>query len=321
MRTGLIALCLLMVSSMAKGQEEPPLAGPQVVEERRDDDIQERHFVPTDRERAARERLRARMLPGLLRELGGRRAPSDLRLSEAQRERIEALQRAFHEELDAHIQNRKAEIVEILRTLGMHEEAAWVDELERGDGARVTELLARAPRAIMTRLAGEDRTRAVERGVVDRQALFRSLSDEQQGALRRLVEIQRELPTNARLNDAVLDVLDDAQRRFVEQRVDQAMSRARQEERRRARRDEMDTERPAEAMGKMDAMAGDTVESPALHDRRGPDRLDRLLERLTPEQRELLADFIERRLLQADRKRRKPPPSMDEVVIPPPSDG
>ncbi len=324
MRLGWMVSCLLVAVSPVLGQEEPPpLAGPRV--EAAPAGAQERHFAPTERERAARERLRARILPGLLRELSSGRAPTDLRLSESQREKIEALRAQFHETLIAHIENRKDEIIDALRTLGMGEEADRIEELDREGGARIVEMLARAPRAIMARLVGEDRMRSVERGEFDRQAIFRSLSSEQQGALRHLIGIQRELPTEADLSDAILDVLDEAQRRFVDQRIDQAMARARDEERRRARRAARPGDRPADAMESMqaagEAAGGAMMDLPSLRDRRQPDRLDRLLERLTPEQREVLADFIERRLLEAERRWRKPPPSMDEVKIPPPDEG
>lgn len=322
MRLGWMVSCMLVVVGPALGQDEPPpLAGPSV--EAEPPGAQDRHFAPTEQERAARERLRAHMLPGLLRELTGRRAPTDLRLSDAQREKIEALRARFREALSAHIENKKSEIIDALRTLGMGEEAERIEGLDREGGVRIAEMLARAPRAIMARLAGEDRMRAVERGEIDRQAIFRSLSSEQQGALRHLVAIQRELPTAADLNDAILDVLGEAQRRFVDQRIDQALARTRDEERRRSRRDTIASDRPGDAMEAMDAegAAESGLELPSLRDRRQPDRLDRLLEQLTPEQREMLADFIERRLLDARRLRRKPPPSMDEVEIPPPGEG
>ena len=322
MRTQLIVSCVLVAASPVLGQDEPsPLAGPRV--EAAQTGAQERHFAPTERDRAARERLRARMLPGLLRELGGGRVPADLRLSEAQREKIEALRAQFHETLIAHIKSRKGEIIDALRTLGMGEEAERIETMERDAGAEIAEMLARAPRAIVAHLTGEDRMRSVERGASDRRAIFRSLSSEQQGALRHLIGIQRELPTEADLSDAILDVLDEAQRRFIDQRIDQALARARDEERRRARRDTAMSDRPTDAMESMqgEGAEGTGLDLPSLRDRRQPDRLDRLLERLTPEQREVLADFIERRLLEAERRWRKPPPSMDEVEIPPPDEG
>ncbi len=102
MRLGWMVSCLLVAVSPVLGQEEPPpLAGPRV--EAAPAGAQERHFAPTERERAARERLRARILPGLLRELSSGRAPTDLCLSESQREKIEALRAQFHETLIAHI--------------------------------------------------------------------------------------------------------------------------------------------------------------------------------------------------------------------------
>lgn len=319
-------------SADAQSAPLPALSGPRI-----DQPITaaDQNFVPTEREREARARLSARMLPTILREMGSRRAPEGVRLSPQQLQQIEALRTTHDDEVNAFIQTRKPEIVANLRGLGLEEFASRIESLERVGAEQVRGMVERGPRAAMMQLVGPEKLARVESGELDRRTLLYSLTPDQRTALESLNSLRQGIPGEDGFSAKMLGVLNDQQRAFVEERLTQVMGRMQRDARATGRAapgtlagapaDAIGEGAPGGAMGgEMSGEVGDPADQPARLRARGtPDRLDRLLQRLTPEQREMLADMIERRMLDGRRGgdalgREKSPPSMEEIDLPPP---
>ncbi len=309
MATRTILTLLLFATPPALAQDDeaaelPALAGPRV-EEPADEGAQA--FMPDEQRLIQRKALEARALPRLLGQMSGRRAEASIRLSPTQQRALTAIRRDFETKITSYLDKHRERIAADLRQLGAERAA---DKLG-GDGEfaarELLELLERVPRDLLSRAAAEQ-------GLddADRRALFRSLDEDQREALLRLVAIQREAPNAREIHDKALAELNDAQRAHVEQEF----ARLHETQNREIRM--------AQEMRGDEMMAPPEDRDMAMRSAQpaGPDRLDRLIAELLPEERELLADLIERRLMMERRQRPgrdKQPPSMDEIEVPPPA--
>ncbi len=311
MRTCKILIPLCLASSLAMGQsadetEPPALSGPKV---RAQGEQPAQAFMPSEQELRQRKAAEARSLPRILRQMSGPRAEASIRLSPDQLQSMRSIREGFNAEIAEYVEQRRTQLLSDLRQLGADQAARRLEHANDLPASQMLELLGGVPQEVLTKMAAEKGATDL-----DRRALYRSLSEPQREALQRLNALQQDAPSGDQVQEALLKELTPAQRTHIQQQFAQMhAAQARDNRKRQMAQDMRETDRVDAAPGSEMAMSDDQIQSPA-----GPDRLDRLIAELLPAEREMLADFIERRLLQnrQGRGRDKPAPAIDELTLP-----
>ncbi len=307
----LVPLCLMVPLAWGQPGDEPTdppaLSGPRV---KAPDDQPTQAFMPDEQRLAQRRAAEARALPRLLRQMSGPRADASIRLSPAQQRGVRSIRDRVEAVLGEYLESHREQLIADLRVLGVERVAASLDADKAPAAREILEILERVPRDLLAQTATDQRLPQT-----DRRAVFRSLEENQREALLRILQIQREAPKGHGVQDEILAELNEAQRT----RVEQQFARLHDSQMREAREQRM-----AQEMRDTDAATGEAGRDMLPMDaakRDGPDRLDRLIAELLPSEREVLADLIERRLLDRlqRRGRDKPAPSMEDVELPPPT--
>ncbi|MCW5754813.1 MAG: hypothetical protein KIT24_08935 [Phycisphaeraceae bacterium] len=311
---GVGAVAALLFSAGAVQPEEPPLRGPRV--ERGAEEGTGR-FVRGQRPDQPAEAgvLGGPAIVRLVRVLGSEQVDASLRLTEEQRDRIQEVMRSHAAAGAAYVGERRGEIVKLLRDAG-HEVLA--SRVERAEGIdlqvldRLSEELRGRARGPQLRLRGEE-------GISEGR--MAEMSEAQRQAIRGLMRIRREGPA-ADLQRDVADILTQAQRDWMRDRLAEASGGGGL------------MPRPAPPPADMrEPMPGQSGAPRVGGGRPGPaprdaapvvrsERLSRLLEGMTVEEQERLADVIERMRLRpnapAGRGGERPRPSMEDVNVPRP---
>lgn len=329
-----LAVVLAAGSAIAQPENAPPLRGPRV---ERDADQGTQRFTRGQRPGEARAGdqpvLPPQALARLIRVLDSDAVEPELRLTQEQKDRIAAIHAAHAEAASKYINEHRAEIVQHLRDAGQEQLATRIENAEGLDmqgfdrvNERLRESFRGGDRPVRRRAQGENGDAMMEPP---------ALTDKQREALRGLAEIRRQGP-GADLQRELGGVLTEAQRNWVRARMERlASDRPGFLEN---RPDQMQPGAPgAEGVRRPD---GQPPRRGRLNDRpdgelmpmpmspppeagkvvvRSP-RLARILENMSPEEQERLAEMIEqirnRRGGQGGQPRRAP--DMDSVNVPPP---
>lgn len=311
-----VGLALSASLAAAQDADDAPLRGPKVV----DREGEPGRFGPgpnANRQQAQRsqrwQQADQMMVWGrMLRVLGSDRAPEAVRLTEAQQDVIRPIFEAHGKELSAYYTAHKGKLVEAAELLGNEQLIARLNQAETIDARQVQAMGDQLRTRTRARLAERGADRAGNRsgsrspeamdgmdameqdndGQRARRSARPQLSEEQRQGMRMLAELRQGAPSGDMALTKIKATLTDGQREFVEQRL----ARAQQAQAERARAERGQAERQA---GRPQMGAGEPRRGRA-ESRRQPagiksQKLAEVLESMTKEEQDQLAELIERR--------------------------
>lgn len=233
--------------AFAAEPERPILGGPQVQEQARErQQARQREEMRAEgREQMAQraqERLAVTAAMGAIRVLASDRAPEGLALSEEQAEAIRKIQAEHRAEVVAYYQEHRAEVRELLVKGGFDRAVELLDEDRlRPEGIeRVIGSVLPMPQGPMGRGEGEGRGGAAgerdgarvrermeqRREQMDRRAeAMRDMTPERREAVRGLAELRQGAPSPVGAARRSMQQLNEQQRAWVTERVEQARQR------------------------------------------------------------------------------------------------
>lgn len=351
---GMGVLCGGAVDALAQDRSpEPPLRGPRVAAPQPGERPGQFGQRP-GRDRAGREQGGQMGAMGrVLRVLGSDLADASVRLTEQQITQLRALGKEYRQRQGLYFDTRRGAIAGVLDRLDRAEIAQKVrDGTVSPD--QLVEVVERLPREIVggrdrpgglvlgrpgdrpdamtddrpdrparaqqrdqKRDPGQARDRARRRpaqgdaGADRRGAMRERLTEQQRLALRELMEVRRGGPNAENLQKQMQSILTEQQQQFVKKEMER-LGRDRPGGTRRDGAGVGVDRRPVDAMDERPSKPMRAAISP---------RLAEVLESLSLEEQEALAEMIQRRMgLERDRQRgsARPPPSMDEIEVPKP---
>lgn len=329
--------------ALAQDAPEPPLRGPRI--HAPDAGARGGSFGQRASDRARPEQSGAMgPVARVLRLMGSDRVDASVRLSEDQQARLRELGKGYRDKLVAYLDSKREPIASVLdridkpdkakavrsgditgeQLIGLYEQlpreiVGGRDGQRRGPGlalgndrpgARPDARPGRSPEARDEMDAPPEdpaanrRSRLRETAQDQRAARIARLSEDQRAALREVMAIRRAGPAAKDLLDAVRGELTEDQRAYLDKQLAR-QRRAQAQAPRAGVRAQGDAPPPAK-----DGQLG-----------RISPRLAKMLEGMTPEQQDALAEMIEMRMGREGARRRgerRPPPAMDEVDVPRP---
>lgn len=288
-------LALASFGSFAAAQpgDDAPLRGPRVV----DREGPAGRFGPgenANRQRAQQQGESVQDYLRMVRVLGSERVPEEVRLTDAQQDVIRPLAEAHAKELGAYYTKHKDTLVKAATLLGATEMAERIAAAESIDAQAVQAMGERLRETMRTRAAARRGGDAMEPREGEPQRA--EWSPEQREAMQLLGELRRGAPAGETALAGIKAALTDEQREFIDARARQVRERAQAREGEAG--DRVQPRMPGRVFDdqQMDdqAMGGERPRGRAASPVKS-DRLGKLLEGMTAEEQERLAEMLERR--------------------------